>query len=207
MVWNINISHSPQLKTLLSNIFNSLKQLNLKPVVYQSILNTLGEIATDEIKRYITANQFRFSKTKNKLGISATPHNNYSPTNVYNQGAVEGFIRVGLNIKGIERNFRPVIILPKQHTYLTIPTDKESYNKSPREFNNLFKPKGKNVLAKVDKSKPNGLKVLYSLTRQVYQQMDNTMLPKESVLLYHCYTRLSNIVKNTINIKSLRKYT
>lgn len=206
MIYQININHSPPLRNLLTSIQRSLNQLNLKSIVYQSFLNTLAELATDEIRRYISTNQFRYSKTKNKLGIPTTPHMNYSPNNVSNRGCTSQFINISLNIKGIERNFRPITIIPKKGKYLTIPTDKESYNKSPKSFNNLFKPKNKNILAKTDKTKPNGLKVLYSLTRQVNQPMDNTMLPKESVILFNCYIRLLNLTKNVINIKSLRKY-
>ena len=90
------------------------------------------------IRRYISSHQHLFTKTRNKLGISGA-HKNYTPENVSLNGIVGQYLEINLNIKGIERAFRAVTIVPKRGKYLTIPTIAKAVDKSPKEFNDLLK--------------------------------------------------------------------
>ena len=131
------------------------------------------------IRRYISSHQYLFTKTRNKLGISGV-HKNYTPENVQLNGIVGNYLEINLKIKGIERAFRAVSIVPKRSKYLTIPTIAKAVDKSPREFNNLFKPRNRNVLAKNENGQ---LVVYYSLAKQVYQPMDKRLLPSSQQVI------------------------
>ena len=191
MVWKINILQSSRIRDLFTN-----RLTNQFPIDRILLTRVIGRSILKQIQSYIIRNQYRFSKTKNNLGLPSTPHKNYSPLNVSLQNVNYPYVNINLNIKGIERHFRPIVILPKQGKYLTIPTDKESFNKSPRNFNNLFKPKNKNILARPDKSKQNGLKVLYALTTQVYQPRNSTLLPNTYLLLANARREVESFIAN-----------
>lgn len=140
------------------------------------------------IKRYIVSHQHLFTKTRNQLGISG-PHRNYIPGNVSLAGIQANKVIVNLNIKGIERAFRPIVILPKSTKYLAIPKKAEAANKSPKQIPGLFKPKGLKVLAKNISGR---LDIYYSLASQVYQPVDRRLLPTENEVVRYA-TRSLNI--------------
>jgi hypothetical protein len=186
MVWRINIKQNKLLTRLIDNTSKRERQL---------ILFNLMRIIVSLIRQHISRNQYRFTKTRKKFGLPLT-HQNYIQQNVIGLHSKFPYCNVDVKIKGIERNFRPIVILPRRSKYLTIPTNRESVGKSARQFNNLFKPKGKNVLAR---RKGKSLEILYALTRQVYQPMQKGMLPDERELLSLAYTKLVNVLSESVN--------
>lgn len=184
MIWKINIARNGRLNELFKKIF-------IRPGDKKRYLQVLTRILVRLIREYIQQNQYRFNKTRKKLGVSLI-HQNYVSRNVEQKPSVWPNCHIELKIKGIERNFRPLVILPKRAKYLTIPTSKESFGKSARQFNGLFKPKGKNVLAR---NKNGKLEILYALTRQVYQPMTKGMLPNERELLSKGYRLLLSYIQ------------
>lgn len=179
MLYKVNINRNPKLNSMFKRLFVSAGDK-------KKYLQVLTRILVNLIRDHIQRNQYRFNKTRKKLGVSLV-HQNYVPRNVIQEHSSYPNCHIDLRIKGIERNFRPLVILPKKTKYLTIPTSKVSFGKSARQFNDLFKPKGKNVLARNRNGK---LEILYALARQVYQPMTKGMLPDERQLLSKGYQRL-----------------
>ena len=72
----------------------------------------------------------------------------YDPSKV-NQGDSSGVIgTVNVDIPGISRAYHDVTIRPIRARALTIPIHQSAYGKKSADFNDLFKPKGKNILAR-----------------------------------------------------------
>ena len=66
-----------------------------------------------------------------------------------NQGDSLGIIgTVNVDIPGISRAYQDVTIRPIRARALTIPIHQSAYGKKAADFNDLFKPKGKNILAR-----------------------------------------------------------
>lgn len=179
MLYKVNINRNSKLRLLFNQLFVSAGDK-------KKYLRVLTRILVNLIREHIQRNQHRFNKTRKKLGVSLV-HQNYVPRNVMPMPSAYPNCHIDLKIKGIERNFRPLVIVPKSSKYLTIPTSKVSFGKSARRFHDLFKPKGKNVLARNNNGK---LEILYALARQVYQPMTRGMLPDERLLLNRGYQRL-----------------
>lgn len=180
MIWKIDIRRNGRLRELFSKTIKTSANRKYYIQFLTRILNNL-------VRDYVSRNQYRFNKTRKKLGVSLT-HQNYVPKNVRPFFPKYPFCHLDIRIKGIQRNFRPIVIVPKSSKYLAIPVDRKSFQKSPRSFSGLFKPKGKNVLAR-NKGRRK-LEILYALTRQVYQPMQKGMLPDERELLSQAYFRL-----------------
>lgn len=179
MIWNIHIKRNAKIKRFFDA---EVKGPDANRNYYFQLLN---RFIVRRIKHHISNNQYRFNKTRKRFGISGA-RTNYIPSNVNQTNSSYPVVKVDVGIKGIERNFRPLVILPKSKKYLTIPVSRESYGKSARQFD-LFKPKGKNVLAR---RKGKSLEILYALSRQVYQPMQKGMLPDERQLLSNAYIDL-----------------
>lgn len=119
----------------------------------------------------------------------------YSPKKIKNSWASkrEGKPTGAINadILGICRAYHNHLIKPKRAKWLTIPVHEKSKGVSVKQFNfrhrnnKLFKPKGKNVLAIKDESSPNGISVMYALSKKAYQKRDKTLLPTD-----HKYSQL-----------------
>lgn len=180
MIWKIDIRRNGRLRELFNELATTVGDRNY-------YIQIMTRILTNLVREHVSRNQYRFNKTRKKLGVSLT-HENYVPKNVRPFFPKYPLCQLDIRIKGIQRNFRPIVIVPKSAKYLTIPVDRKSFQKSPRSFNGLFKPKNKNVLAR---NKGRGeLEILYALTRQVYQPMQKGMLPDERELLSQAYFRL-----------------
>lgn len=194
MIWKIDIKRNGRMREL----FN---ELGTSPGYRQYYIKILTRIIVQLIKEHVQRNQHRFNKTRKKLGVSLA-HQNYVPKNVRTFFPRYPYCQVDLRIKGIQRNFRPIVIIPKRAKYLTIPVSRESFQKSARQFNDLFKPKGKNVLAR---NKNGKLEVLYALTRQAYQPVQKGMLPDERELLSKAYFRLLKYIQEPENDPDVNK--
>lgn len=67
-------------------------------------------------------------------------------------------------------------IRPKRASMLAIPISDEAKGKSPRDFDGLFRPKGKNVLLM---RKGGELAAMFALSDQAFQKQDRTLLPSD----------------------------
>lgn len=72
---------------------------------------------------------------------------------------------VSIGVAGVSRAFHDVDIFPVNAKSLAIPLRPEAQGKSPRAFEGLFKPKGKNILAK---NEGGTLVAYYALSKHVH---------------------------------------
>ena len=62
---------------------------------------------------------------------------------------------------------------------LTIPMHSDAFHHSVRDFNDLFKPKGKNILAR----NVNGqLVAMFALAKSAFQKQDSSLMPTDENL-------------------------
>ena len=88
----------------------------------------------------------------------------------------------GETIVGIEsagRAYHDVTIRPVRARHLTIPMHQSAYGKKVSDFNDLFKPKGKNILAR----NVNGqLVAMFALAKSAFQKKDSSLMPTDENL-------------------------
>ena len=118
---------------------------------------------------------------QNARSSHVPPH--YTPEDVLNPVVNGDYVSVPITTKGITRALHDIVIAPKEAKALAIPLHADAYGIQPREYNNqhpkgtpeaLFRPKGKDYLAKNDNG---SLVVMYLLRNSVNQKQDRTLLP------------------------------
>lgn len=119
----------------------------------------------------------------NRLGGKRTNH--FSPNHVKEPIVDGNFVSVPIHIAGITRAFHDIVIAPKEARAIAIPLHASAYGIAPREWNKnhpkgtkdaLFKPKGKDYLARNDDGK---LVVMYLLRNTVRQPQNAALLPSK----------------------------
>ena len=84
-----------------------------------------------------------------------------------------------VDIEGAGRAYHDVIIRPVRAKMLTIPMHSDAFHHSARDFNDLFKPKGKNILAR----NVNGnLVAMFALAKSAFQKQDSSLMPTDDNL-------------------------
>ena len=126
---------------------------------------TAAESMTKSVKNWV---QQRYPGSKH-----------YDPSKV-NQGDSLGVIgTVNVDIPGINRAYHDVTIRPIRARALTIPIHQSAYGKKAADFNDLFKPKGKNILAR----NVNGnLVAMFALAKSAFQKQDSSLMPTDDNL-------------------------
>ena len=90
---------------------------------------------------------------------------------------LEGITNV--DIPGATRAYNDIIIRPVRAKMLTIPMHADAFHHSARDFNDLFKPKGKNILAR----NVNGnLVAMFALAKSAFQKKDSSLMPTDDNL-------------------------
>ena len=90
---------------------------------------------------------------------------------------LEGITNV--DIPGAGRAYHDVIIRPVRAKMLTIPMHSAAFHHSAKDFNDLFKPKGKNILAR----NVNGqLVAMFALAKSAFQKKDSSLMPTDDNL-------------------------
>ncbi len=103
-----------------------------------------------------------------------------------NQGSVN------VDVAGASRAYHDVTILPRWKRALTIPIHSIAYGKSVKDFEGLFRPKNKNILAKV----VNGQLVpIFALVKRAFQPQDSTLLPTDSTFAHNICARWMNALE------------
>lgn len=84
-----------------------------------------------------------------------------------------------VDIPGASRAYHDVIIHPVRAKMLTIPMHSDAFHHSARDFNDLFKPKDKNILAR----NVNGnLVAMFALAKSAFQKQDSSLMPTDDNL-------------------------
>lgn len=137
-----------------------------------------------------------------ELNISRSKHgsNHFTPNGVH-EPIVEGDkVSVPIFIPGITRALHDIVIRPVEAKSLAIPLHAEAYGIQPREYNvvhpkgtpeALFKPKGKDYLARNDNG---SLVVMYLLRKSVHQKQDRTLLPPADQMVNTVLEAISDAV-------------
>lgn len=81
-----------------------------------------------------------------------------------------------VDIAGAVRAYGDMTIRPRKASMLAIPISDEAKGKSPRDFDGLFRPKGRNVLLM---KKGGELAAMFALSEQAFQKQDATLLPTD----------------------------
>ena len=84
-----------------------------------------------------------------------------------------------VDIESAGRAYHDVTIRPIHAKNLTIPIHQSAYGKKVSDFNDLFKPKGKNILAR----NVNGqLVAMFALAKSAFQKKDSSLMPTDENL-------------------------
>lgn len=108
------------------------------------------------------------------------PNSQHWDPNKVNSGkgvGLEGITNV--DIPGAGRAYHDINIRPVRAKMLTIPMHADAFHHSARDFNDLFKPKGKNILAR----NVNGnLVAMFALAKSAFQKQDSSLMPTDDNL-------------------------
>ena len=150
--------------------------------ILQSVMNALqyksGKTMSDAMTQTVRAH---ISKRY--------PGSKYWNPNKVNNGQTAG--NVGQTIVDIEsagRAYHDVTIRPLTAKHLTIPMHSSAYGKKTTDFNDLFKPKGKNALARIDSS--GQLVWMFALADSAFQRKDPTLMPSDQTLANNIFNAL-----------------
>ena len=108
------------------------------------------------------------------------PNSQHWDPNKVTQGDSLGVIgTTNVDIPGAGRAYHDVVIKPVRARHLTIPIHQIAYGKKVSDFNDLFKPKGKNILAR----NVNGqLVAMFALAKSAFQKQDSSLMPTDDNL-------------------------
>ena len=108
------------------------------------------------------------------------PNSNHWDPNKVNSERGVGLIGItNVDIPGASRAYNDINIRPVKAKMLTIPMHSDAFHHSVRDFNDLFKPKGKNILARnVD----GNLVVMFALAKSAFQKQDSSLMPTDENL-------------------------
>ena len=160
-------------------------------VTYPESLKGVGKIADIESKKssiLLEAGkslQELLAQWMRDLNSARSKHgsDHWKPSGIHEPVVDGDSVSVPIFIPGITRALHDIVIRPVEAKALAIPVSESAYGMSPREYNNvhpkgtkeaLFRPKGKDYLAKNDDG---SLVVMYILRGSVHQNQDETLLP------------------------------
>ena len=129
--------------------------------------------------------------------------NFYTPYGIHNPTVEDDTVSVGIAIPGITRALHDIVISPVEAKQLAIPVNEEAYGIPAREYTDrhpktLFKPKGKDWLAKKDDS--GNLVLMYILKDQVHQNQDASLLPSQDEMMKTVYNAISDVVETILGM-------
>ena len=143
----------------------------LQSEISKTVKNALGKVDTGDLISTTLTDQTRlhvsqkypgsthWSLDKIVKGVSTT-----------NEGSVD------VNVDGATRAYNDITILPIHGSYLTIPILEEAKGKTVADYDGLFRPKGKDYLAKVMEG---NLVAIFALVQSAFQPKDSSLMPKD----------------------------
>lgn len=112
----------------------------------------------------------------------------WNPNKVNNGQIARNVGETIVDIPGAGRAYHDVTIRPLTAKHLTIPMHSSAYGKKTTDFNDLFKPKGKNALARIDSS--GQLVWMFALADSAFQRKDPTLMPSDQTLTNNIFNAL-----------------
>ena len=103
----------------------------------------------------------------------------WSPSKVKKGNSIGVVGQTNIDIPGASRAYADITIRPTRARALTIPIHQRAYGKKVDDFNGLFKPKGKNILAVNEGGQ---LVAMFALAQSAFQRRDPYLLPTDEHL-------------------------
>ena len=97
-----------------------------------------------------------------------------------------------VDIPGAGRAYHDVVIKPIRARALTIPIHASAFGKKASDFNDLFKPKGKNILARNENGQ---LVAMFALAKSAFQKKDPSLMPPDERLAGDVFSALATKLK------------
>ena len=121
------------------------------------------------------------------------PGSKHWDPNKVTQGDSLGVIgTTNVDIPGAGRAYHDVVIKPVHARMLTIPLHQSAFGKKASDFPDLFKPKGKNILAR----NVNGeLVAMFALSRSAFQKKDSSLMPPDEHLAGGIFRAITSKIK------------
>ena len=145
-------------RDLASNISRTINEAAKNSKPGELISSTLTEITKRHVGQKYPGST-HWSLDKIVKGISTT-----------NEGSVD------VNVAGASRAYDDITILPIHGSYLTIPILEEAMGKTVSDYDGLFRPKGKDYLAKVMNGE---LVAIFALVQSAFQPKDSSLMPTD----------------------------
>ena len=151
-----NVEVGVGISTLLKKIVNQLERESGK---------VMSDYMTSTVKEHISK---RYPGSKH-----------WDPNKVKNGSSSKLNGETIVDIESAGKAYHDVIIRPVRAKMLTIPMHSDAFHHSARDFNDLFKPKGKNILAR----NVNGnLVAMFALAKSAFQKQDSSLMPTDDTL-------------------------
>lgn len=119
----------------------------------------------------------------------------WDPNKVHNGDSSKRNGETIVNIPGAGRAYHDVTIRPVRARALTIPIHQSAYGKKAADFDDLFKPKDKNILARMQ---GNTLVAMFALAKSAFQKQDKSLMPSDDVLSDNIFTALAPTVNKAV---------
>lgn len=98
---------------------------------------------------------------------------------------------VEIDVPGVTRAYRDLVIRPRFKRALTIPLHRDAYGKKASDFSDLFpvrkKDTGKAYLAR---KTPGGLAFMFALVNSVFQRRDSRLMPSDEAAAESVFGRI-----------------
>ena len=144
------------LKSIFTRIINDISR---------DFSSTASTTMTSSVKSWV---QKRYPNSKH-----------WEPNKVTNGKSIGLTGTTNVDIPGANRAYHDINIRPVRAKMLTIPMHSDAFHHSVRDFNDLFKPKGKNILAR----NVNGqLVAMFALAKSAFQKQDSSLMPTDDNL-------------------------
>ena len=160
-------------RNLLSNVLNLLRDKSAKIIQWALLYTT---------KNYI---QQRYPNSQH-----------WDPNKVTEAERSTAEASINIDIPGATRNYHDLDIYPRRKRALTIPISPLAQRKSASDFDNIFRPNGKDYLAMLLNGR---VEVLFLLRKHVHQKQDNTLLPTDKTYYTNIWARLNNYLDQKAN--------
>jgi len=161
-----------------------------------SILLRAGKVLQELLKDWM----IELDSSRSKHGS-----HHFTPQGIHNPIVDNNTVSVPIYIPGITRALHDIVINPVEAKALAIPVHADAYGIQPREYNArhpkgtkeaLFRPKGKDYLAKNDNG---SLVVMYILRQTVHQPQDSSLLPPDEQMNQAVMEAISDAVEAVLN--------
>ena len=144
---------------------------SLQSEISKTIENALGKIDTGDLISTTLTDQTKFHVSKKYPGSTHWSLDKIvKGISTPNEGSVD------VNVAGAKRAYDDVLILPIHGSYLTIPILEEAKGKTVADYEGLFRPNGKDYLAKVMNGE---LVAIFALVQGAFQPKDSSLMPTD----------------------------